>query len=109
MLQQGSHVKTAGIVGGIGPESTIEYYRFIIAEYRRQKGNEHSSGIFINSIYNATMLALIGENRLPETVEYLLGELEKLARAGADFGVLAANTPHIVFDALRERSPTPLL
>ena len=35
--------------------------------------------------------------------------MERLARAGADFGLLAANTPHLVFDALQERSSIPLL
>ena len=50
--------------------------------------------------------------------ELLLGQIvdtnsswigERLARAGADFGALAANTPHIVFDQLRARSPIPLI
>ena len=36
-------------------------------------------------------------------------EIERLARAGADFGALASNTPHIVFDELRRRSPIPLI
>ena len=32
-------MKTVGIIGGVGPESTIEYYRLIIATYRdRQSG-----------------------------------------------------------------------
>jgi aspartate racemase len=38
-----------------------------------------------------------------------VGELERLARAGVDFGVIAANTPHIVFDELQKRSSIPLL
>jgi len=29
-LHYSSFMKTLGIVGGIGPESTIEYYRFIL-------------------------------------------------------------------------------
>jgi aspartate racemase len=32
-------VKRIGIVGGVGPESTIEYYRQLIARYREQIGD----------------------------------------------------------------------
>ena len=32
-------IKTIGIVGGLGPESTIEYYRQITARYREQIGD----------------------------------------------------------------------
>jgi aspartate racemase len=55
------------------------------------------------------MLNLIGAGRLPEVEEYLAGELQRLARAGADFAALAANTPHVVFGALCARSPVPLI
>jgi len=39
----------------------------------------------------------------------LVDELGKLARAGAEFGVLSSNTPHIVFDELNRLSPIPLI
>jgi aspartate racemase len=41
--------------------------------------------------------------------EYLIGEVQKLARAGADLGLLASNTPHVVFDETSRRSPIPLI
>jgi aspartate racemase len=46
---------------------------------------------------------------LAAVTAYLLEAIEKLARAGADFAVLASNTPHLVFDELRERSALPLI
>src|SRR5208282_6682924 len=54
-------------------------------------------------------LGLVAAARLPEVTEYLLAELQKLARAGADLGLLASNTPHIVFDDLERQSPFPLI
>ena len=48
-------------------------------------------------------------NALADLTEYLVAEVQRLARAGADFGLLAANTPHIVFDDIRRQSPIPLL
>lgn len=102
-------MKTLGIIGGIAPESTVEYYRLIIASYRRQKPDGTYPPLIINSIDLKKMLDLIGANELAEVTEYLLGEVRKLAQAGAELGLLAANTPHIVFDDLQRQSPIPLV
>ncbi|HKZ81682.1 MAG TPA: amino acid racemase [Pyrinomonadaceae bacterium] len=102
-------MKTAGIIGGIGPESTIEYYRSIIFSYRERKQDGSYPSIIINSIDLKKMLDLIGAGELTEVTEYLAEEVRKLASAGADVGLLAANTPHIVFDEICRQSPIPLL
>jgi len=102
-------MKTVGIVGGIGPESTIDYYRSIVKLYREQKQDGSYPSIIINSIDLTKMLDLIGANQLTRVTDYLAGEVQKLARAGADFGLLAANTPHIVFDEIQRQSPIPLI
>jgi len=102
-------MKTLGIVGGIAPESTVDYYRQIIALYRSQQSDGGYPSILINSINLKKMLDLIGTGNLPELSEYLLGEVVKLAAAGADFGLFASNTPHLVFEGIRERSPIPLI
>jgi aspartate racemase len=102
-------MKTVGIIGGIGPESTIEYYRLIIKAYRERNRDGTYPRIVINSIDMTRMLDLIGTGRLAEVADYLLVEVKRLAGAGADFALLASNTPHIVFGALSERSPIPLV
>jgi aspartate racemase len=102
-------MKTAGIIGGIGPESTIEYYRQIIAAYRQRQRDGSYPSLLINSIDMKKMLDLIGANELAAVTQYLLGEVQKLAQADADFGALASNTPHLVFDALNHQSPIPLI
>jgi aspartate racemase len=102
-------MKTAGIIGGIGPESTIEYYRQIIASYRQRQRDGSYPSLLINSIDMKKMLDLIGANELAAVTQYLLGEVQKLAQAGADFGALASNTPHLIFDALNHQSPIPLI
>lgn len=106
---KGIRMKTVGIIGGIAPESTIQYYRLIVASYRERKRDGNYPSILINSINMKQMLDLIGAKRLQEVVQYLKGEIERLARAGADFGVLASNTPHLVFDGLQAVSPIPLI
>lgn len=102
-------MKTLGIIGGIGPESTIEYYRAIIAAYREQTKDGNYPSIIINSISVKRLLDLVAANELSAVTEYLVPQVVKLARAGVDFALFASNTPHIVFDEVLRRSPIPLL
>jgi aspartate racemase len=51
-------MRTAGLVGGIGPESTVDYYRSIIAAYRERRSDGSYPAIIINSIDMQRMLGL---------------------------------------------------
>jgi aspartate racemase len=104
-----NRVKTVGIIGGIGPESTVAYYRQIISRYRQRQPDGHYPKIIINSINMTRMLDLISAGRLNDTADYLTKETQKLAAAGADFAVLASNTPHVVFKDIQSKSRLPLI
>ena len=101
-------MKTLGIVGGIGPESTIEYYRFIL-DGCRTRGMSSVPHIIIDSIDVNRAIAMLDANDLGGLADYISESIERLARAGAEIGLLAANTPHIVFDEVQTRSAIPLL
>ena len=96
-----------GIVGGLGPESTIDYYRRILLEWKRDHPGS-SPSIIIDSLDVDYGLRLVETDR-PALVEYLSASLARLGAAGADFAAMAANTPHVVFDELAARSPIPVL
>jgi len=102
-------MKTVGIVGGIGPESTIEYYRFIIEGYRQRQQDGSYPSIVINSVDLHRLIGWINAGDLQPFTDYLVAGVQRLTDAGADFAVLAANTAHIVFDQIRERSKIPLI
>jgi aspartate racemase len=102
-------MKTAGIIGGIGPESTVEYYRLIIDSYREQKPDGSYPQIIINSINLQKVVDLITAGEFAGVADFLAGEVRKLARAGAEFAVLSANTPHVVFNEVSRVSSIPLL
>jgi aspartate racemase len=102
-------MKTIGIIGGLGPESTIDYYRRLLATHHEFRPEEGAPAIIITSLDVKKGLAMVSANELGELSEYLLVELERLARAGAECGLLSANTPHIVFDEVQRRSPFPLV
>lgn len=102
-------MKTLGIIGGIAPASTVDYYRLLIDSYREQTKAGSYPSILINSIDLKLLLDLVGSDRLTELTQYLLREIARLAQGGADFGLMASNTPHVVFDELCQQSPIPLL
>jgi len=97
----------AGLVGGLGPESTIDYYRRLLAAWDRESPGS-SPGIVIDSLDVQVGLRLVASD-LPALTAYLLDSVRRLAGAGVDFVALTANTAHIVFDDLAARSPVPLL
>ena len=102
-------MKTLGIIGGLGPESTVDYYQRIIALYRERTGDGSYPEFIINSVNLTKGLNFMDAGDLAGMADYLVEAIGKLARAGADFGVISANTPHIVFDDVAAKSPIPLI
>jgi aspartate racemase len=98
---------TVGLVGGLGPESTIDYYRRILGAWAHVDPSSAPS-IVIDSLDVRQGLWLVEHDR-PGLIDYLFASLRRLAGAGVDFIAMTANTPHIVFDELAARSPVPLL
>lgn len=98
---------TVGIIGGLGPESTIDYYRRILEAWHRDEPST-APAIVIDSLDVRRALRLVESDR-PALVDYFLASLRRLAGAGVDFAVISANTPHIIFDDLAASSPVPLL
>src|SRR6266404_9745647 len=102
-------MKTLGMIGGVGPESTVDYYKNLIAMYRERKPYGHYPQFIINSINLQKGIDLLEANDLAGMAEFLLREIQVLANAGAEFGIIAANTPHIVFDDIAPRLPIPFI
>jgi aspartate racemase len=102
-------MKIIGMIGGIGPESTIDYYRRLLDGAQKSNPGGPALQIIINSIDLQKGLDLLGANQLNELTEYIVPEVMRLHSAGAEFGFLAANSPHIVFGDIARRSPIPLV
>lgn len=98
---------TVGLVGGLGPESTIDYYRRILDAWATHDPSS-SPPIVIDSLDPTRALKLVAADRAAFS-DYLLGSIRRLAGAGVDFIAMTANTPHLVFDELSAASPVPML
>lgn len=102
-------MRKLGLVGGMGPESTIPYYHDIVYGVQDRVGNDFFPMLTIESINVFEVLRLCSESEYDELTEYLMIAINNLVNSGVDFIALTANTPHIVFDRLQEKSRVPLV
>ena len=102
-------MKTIGIIGGLGPESTVDYYKEIIAAFNAKYVEMAYPEIIIYSANLNELMKFVETKNWPRLSEWLLKKISSIHRAGAEFAVIASNTPHIVFDEIKSKSPISLL
>lgn len=102
-------MKRIGILGGTSPESTVSYYSTIIHEYTKQYNDHNYPEILIFSVSFQKIIDWTHEKRLDLIAQELSRGLKILQKAGADFGLIAAVTLHIVYDEVSKTVEIPLL
>ena len=98
-----------GIIAGIGPASTIEYYKLIIQQFRERLSTSDYPEILLHSINMREMLSYVFKGELEELVDFLKEKIQVLEAAGVDYVALASNTPHLVFDELAKAVDTKMI
>ena len=102
-------MKSIGILGGMAPASTLEYYKILFQTAEGKGWGKKYPEIIIFSINFEEFYSLISEGKTDEVISLLAGKIEALENAGADFALLASNTPHRFFSELDQRVSIPLL
>ena len=102
-------MKKIGIIGGMAPESTLLYYKYIIDEYRKHFEDHRYPEIIIYSVSFQEYIDLMNGDKWSEIAKKLIEITYSLQNAGADFGLIATNTMHIIFQDVVSSSPIPLL
>lgn len=102
-------MKKLGLIGGIGPESTIPYYRGIVYGVQSRLKEKFFPNLTIESLNVFDVLSMCDKKEYEELINYLMVAINNLRASGADFIALTGNTPHIVFDELKKRSSIPLV
>lgn len=102
-------MKKLGLIGGTGPESTIEYYKGIEYGVQRRSGRSFFPNLTIESLSVFDVLGFCERQDYAGLTEYLLKGIQNLAAAGAERAALTGITPHIVFDELAAAAPIPLI
>ena len=102
-------MKTNVIIGGLVPEYTIDYYKGIIRAFQEQHADLAYPEIIIFSANLNRLLEMVENKEWNKLTDWLADRVGALYHAGAEFAVIGSNTPHIVFDEVKSKSPIPLL
>jgi len=98
-----------GILGGMSPESTIEYYRYITRTYTERLGDYGYPEIIIYSVSFQPYVDWPKQDRWDLVAEGLSHAAQKLVAAGAEVILIATNTMHLVFDQVQASVDVPML
>jgi aspartate racemase len=101
--------RVLGIVGGTGPESTIDYYRSLVATWRRRRPDGSYPRVMINSIEAGRLFRNLGEGDYAAVGRDLGTALGELAAAGCQRALIASNASHLAFDQIDPPPPMPLI
>lgn len=102
-------MRKIGMIGGLGPESTLDYYKLIVEGYREEVKDGSYPEIIINSMNMKELLDMMENGEWDNVVACLISGIDALYKAGADFAFISSNTPHIVFERINKKSPIPLI
>ncbi len=104
-------MQTIGIIGGLGPEATTDYYKEIINIFndRNTAGNLSYPEIIIYSVNMSKFIGMMEKTEYVEAADYLSHCINMLGKAGADFAAISANTPHLILNEIQSKSKLPII
>lgn len=96
-------MKKPGLIGGVGPESTIDYYRLIINEFKQLTQSDNYPELIVNSVNLTDVLNFVAAGQYNQLTNYMVQQINILEKAGVSFVAISSNTPHIVFDDIAQK------
>lgn len=102
-------MKKIGLIGGLGPEATVDYYKEIVKSFSAENEDLNYPEIIVYSVNMSEFIGLMKQKEYVKATAYLLDKIKALKSAGADFAAITANTPHLLFDEIEKKSPLPLI
>lgn len=105
-------MKTLGIIGGVGPDTTAEVYMSIINSIRKEGISNTYPPIVIYNLpfpYVIEREAIVEGKNSEKMIPYLIQGAQVLEKAGAEFGILPCNTLHKYIENIREAVSIPFL
>ncbi|MGQ9647059.1 MAG: aspartate/glutamate racemase family protein [Thermodesulfobacteriota bacterium] len=100
--------KVIGILGGMGPEATIDLFMKIVKGTKVRKDQDHLRILIDNNPKIPDRTRAI-QKRGPSPLPYLIRSAKVLEKAGADFIVIPCVTAHYYYESLRRRIKIPIL
>ena len=98
-----------GIVGGTGPESTIDYYRRLVTSWRRRRPDGSYPRVIVDSVDGGGVIRLLGEGDYEAAGRVIGAAIRELASAGCGRALLASNGTHLAFGHIDPPPSIPLI
>lgn len=100
--------KVLGIIGGVGPMATVDFYKKVVEMTDASCDQEHIHVLIDGNsqVPDRTASILAGDER---PLPYLIDSARRLEAAGADLLVVTCNAAHFFFDKLEAACSVPLL
>lgn len=102
-------MKKIGILGGMSPEASIEYYRLFVDLTRKSQLEENYPELIIYNLNFEDFCKPAFHHRDEKATNLLRNKLQAIEDAGADFALIASNTPHFYYEELKQEISIPLL
>lgn len=104
-------MKSVGVIGGLGPETTAEFYLEVIFQCQKRNNEQRplvvmSSVPLLFEIERDLIQSNIGKERY---IPFLTKEARRLEKAGVDFLVMPCNSLHVFMDEIRQSVNIPVL
>lgn len=107
--RQGREMKKIGLLGGLSPESTVEYYKIINSEVRKVMGGCSSAELIIESFNFREIEKLQFEDKWDELADKMSDAAQRLEKCGAEYIVICTNLMHKVAPQVQSRISVPLI
>ena len=104
-------MKTVGIIGGLGPETTAEFYLSVVFACQ-EKDRNHRPAVLISSVpipYALEKDAIQEGKGIERFIPFLQEEAKRLEKSGSDFIVMPCNSLHIFIEEIRSAVKVPVL
>jgi aspartate racemase len=102
-------MKRIGLIGGLGPEATLDYYKRIIDAFKTENNNFNNPDIIVYSVNLSKLMAFMNVKDYDGATDYLSDKIDALIKSGAEFAAISANTPHFMFEGIKAKSSIPLI
>jgi len=102
-------MKNIGLIGGLGWESSMIYYRILNLEANRRFGSKHAARIILYSLDFGEVEKLVSSGDERALTGLLSGAAMDLEKAGAELLAFCANTPHLYYDEVKKQVGVPLV
>jgi aspartate racemase len=104
-------MKTLGIIGGLGPETTASFYLELISLSAQMNTSQRPPMLIWNvampyAIEQQVLVDGVGEEKF---LPYLIEGAQNLERGGADFLVMPCNTLHVLIEGIRASVSVPVI